>query len=204
MIREKNILLGFGVAAVLLLGSVSVAQAQYGAPPPNYGYPPPPPPPRRGMYRDGLVLGVSLGLGNISAANCGDICGVGGALEFHIGGMLNPRLALMGDFMFNAHSIPNSDGTLVHSVYTIALQYWVTDIIWLKGGLGGGNIQIQSQTSNLVYTDESGFAFMGAAGIEILQSSNFALDLQLRVGHGFYNVDGDATSTSFLIGVNWY
>src|SRR5450432_2680025 len=213
MIRDTRLVLGFGIATLLVLGSGSIAHAQYQSPPPGYnapppgygGYPPPPPPPpRSGMYRSGLVLGVGIGLGRISASDCGDVCGVGFAGEFHIGGMIQPRLALMGDFSVDTHSIPNSDGTLVHTIYTFAAQYWVTDFVWLKGGVGGGNIQIQSKSSDLVYTDESGLAIMGAAGVEVLQMGGFALDLQLRLAHGFYSTDGDATNAAFLVGFNWY
>jgi hypothetical protein len=211
MIRQKTLLLTFGTAALLLVGSASIAHAQYQSPPPGYGPPagygyppPPPPPPPRGMYRDGLVLGLAGGFGGISASNCGDVCGAAGAFEFHIGGMLNPRTALMGDIWFNAHGIPNSDGTTVHTIYTVAAQYWATDKLWLKGGIGGGNMRITSSTANFDYTSESGLALMGAVGFEVLQVSSFALDLQFRVGHGFYSQGGDVNNFAFMIGANFY
>src|SRR4051794_25934996 len=99
--RRSDFGLILGLATIAILGSATVAHAQYQAPPPGYYAPPPryayppPPSPRYGMYRSGLVFGVGLGFGGIAAQDCGDICGPAGAFEFHIGGMLNPRLALM-------------------------------------------------------------------------------------------------------------
>jgi hypothetical protein len=154
------------------------------------------------MYRDGLLLGFALGFGNISSEGCGDICGSGLGFELHIGGMLNPRLGLMFDGWWTAHAIPNSDATTWHSVYTAALQYFLTDILWLKGGAGVGNIQITDSLGTA--SEESGFALMGALGVEVLQSNGFALDLQARLGRGFYGVDPDATSLGLLVGFNWY
>jgi hypothetical protein len=208
MRRPAHSVLGLGLATLVLLGllgSGAVAQAQYyqQAPPPGYGYPPPPPP-RYGMYRSGLVFGAALGIGGISAQDCGDTCGAGFAFELHLGGMVTPVFALMGDVWVNTHSIPDSDGTLVHTIYTVAGQYWVTDKLWLKGGIGGGDIQIASKSDNFAYTDENGLAVMAAGGFELLQVDNFALDAQLRLGHGFYSQGGDATNWAIMIGANWY
>ena len=211
MINASRLGLGLGIATILVLGSSSVAHAQYQgpppgyyAPPPRYGYPPPPPPPPRGMYRYGLVLGVGLGVGGISASDCGDVCGTAGALEFHIGGMINPRLALMGDFWFNGRSIPNTDASAVHSLYTFAAQYWASDIFWLKGGIGGANMNISSNVDGYPYTSENGLGLLGAIGIEFLQAGNFALDGQLRFGHGFFNIGGDVNVWALMVGANWY
>jgi hypothetical protein len=45
---------------------------------------------------------------------------------------------------------------------------------------------------------------MGAAGIELVQSPTFALDLHFRVGHGFYAPDPDATNWALMAGFTWY
>ena len=219
---RQPLIVGLGVALLTLLGSISVAQAQYApppqgyAPPPSY-YPPPPPPPR-GVYRSGLVYGFSLGLGSISFSGCGDVCGVAGMGEFHIGGMIGPRLALEGDFWGGVHAFSDSvlgDGETFNGIYSLALQYWLTDIIWVKGGLGLGNVQISASCDDFGddcnFDDETGFAFMLAAGIEIVQSYNFALDLQLRYGNVVYKTaddgsqgDGDTNMFAFMVGFNWY
>src|SRR5262245_455108 len=165
--RHAPLLLGIATTLTLLLGTVSAAQAQY---PPPYG-----PPPGYGgrpvMYRDGLVIGFGLGFGAMAASNCGDLCG--GALpgEFRLGGMANPRMALMADFWGNIRDVPNSDATLTNSLFTGALQYWVNDIIWLKGGIGAAHAQTYSNLVGVVYGDEWGFGVMGAVGIEVVHAS---------------------------------
>src|SRR5450432_4680570 len=97
MIRDTRLGLAIGIATILVLGSASIAHAQYQAPPPGYAAPPgyyapppryaypPPPPPRRYRYRDGLTFGGALGFGGISSNDC-PACGAGGAWEVHIGG----------------------------------------------------------------------------------------------------------------------
>ena len=104
--------------------------------------------------------------------------------EFHIGGMVSPRLAIMGDFWeagryYSGDAVLGSGG-LYNGIYTLAAQFWLNDIIWVKGGIGFGHIQISSDYVGDDYNDnvddESGFAFMLAAGIEIVQC------VQLRAG----------------------
>jgi hypothetical protein len=192
-----------GLAAAVLLGSSSKASAQYYgrpryyAPAPAY-YPP-------SSYRNGLVLGGSIGFGGLIADQCGDLCGSGLSLEGHIGGMLNPQAALMFDVWTVIHPIPNTDGDTTSTLYTGALQFWLTPILWLKGGIGLGNTQISSNSVGTI-TDATAFAIMGGAGVELVQRGPFALDLQGRVGHTFFsnNDGGPITQYAFMIGFNWY
>jgi len=109
----------------------------------------------------------------------------------------------MGDFWLNDHAIPNTDSATLHGIYTAALQYWLTDMFWLKGGVGGGRIQVTSDSAG-VLGDSSGLAVMGAAGIELLQASAFALDIHFRVGHGFYSPAPDATNLALMVGFTWF
>jgi hypothetical protein len=204
--REKNRRIGIGIAAaLLLLGGASAAHAQYRQP---RGYPPPPPPgyypppAYRGMYRQGLVFGLGIGGGAISASGCGSDCGGAFALQGDIGGMLNPQLALVFDVWVNLRDIPQTDITATSGIYTGALQFFVTDIVWLKGGVGFGQYRQSSDTLG-TNTDE-GLALLAAGGVEVVQSQNFALDIQLRLGHAFYSVAKDMTNVALMLGVNWY
>jgi len=199
MTSGKRLAVAIGIAMLTAFGSLSAAQAQY-APRPYY----PPPPPPRGVYRSGLVIGGSLGAGGISSSGCGPYCGAAGMLEGHIGGMLNPRLALMGDFWGAAHYWDDGygTGTTYQGIYTLAAQYWVTDILWIKGGVGFA--QLSFGYDGAANPDENGPAILGAIGVEVLQAYNFALDLQARLGHGFYDTGPDVNNFGILVGVNWY
>jgi hypothetical protein len=213
MSHRKNLIVGLGVVLLTVLGSVSIAEAQ-GYPPPYYP-PPPPPPPPHGMYRGGLVYGFSAGVGAVHSSNCGDACGVAGLLEGHLGGMINPRTALMLEIWGADHpwSSGGSSFETINSFFTGAAQYWVNDILWIKGGLGVAELRetFSDYYSYGYYTsavsDITGFALFGAAGVEVLQSYNFALDIQLRIGNGFYSDHGTSFSVqnyALMVGFNWY
>jgi hypothetical protein len=209
MTRATRLGLGIGIATILVLGAASTAHAQYQAPPPGYyapppryGYPPPPPPRRYGMYREGLVVGFALGGGGIASSGCAPgYCGGALSGEFHLGGMLNPRMALMGDVWGNIRGIDGTDGSFSQSFWTLALQFWPVDIFWVKGGLGISHVQISSDSLGLL-DDETALGLMVGAGLEIVQVGNMAVDLQFRFGHGFY--DQPLNNYAFLVGLSWY
>jgi hypothetical protein len=157
------------------------------------------------VYRRGLILGGAIGGGGISSKDCGDFCGGALALEGHIGAMLNPRFGIMGDFWLNDHPIANSAGaSTLNSISTFAAQLWLNDFFWVKGGIGVGHLQGVDDAAGVIFNDETGFAVMGAAGIEIVQSPWFAVDLQLRLGHVTYSVNPDYTNWAAMVGFNWY
>lgn len=207
MVQRKLLMVALGAALLTILGSASVAQAQYYGRRRGYYEPAP-----RGVYRSGVVFGFSLGFGGISASGCGNLCGISGLGEAHIGGMIAPNVAIVGDFWEGLHYFsgnPNvGSGQTYNGVYTAALQFWPTYNVWLKGGLGFGRIQINSDYAYYAVDDETGFAFLLAGGIELLQSYNFALDLQLRYGNVAYggpgNSIGDVSMYGLMIGFNWY
>ena len=99
MTSRTTLSIGFAVLMLASLAPLSAAHAQYAPPPPYYpppGYGPPPAAPR-GIYRGGLVFGVGIGAGAITANDCTNCGGGAGALELHIGGMINPRLAILAE-----------------------------------------------------------------------------------------------------------
>jgi hypothetical protein len=180
--------------ATVVVGAATPAFAQRG----YY----PPPPPRYAPYRQGITLGAGIGVGGMSADNCGDSCGAGPAFEFHIGGMLTPRLALMFDIFPVIHPI-NSDVSAYNTQYTIAAQFFATEQFWLKGGVGFAHY---SETSDFYggLGSDWGSGITLAGGFEIYNSGPFAIDLQLRLGRSFYDVAKDHGVGAFLIGFNWY
>lgn len=201
-VRALAPLLGLAIAAFAFVGSPSEAHAQYYGQPRGYGYPPPPPPPPR-AYRSGLTFGGGIGFGITSADNCGNECGGGFAFELHIGAMLNPQLAVMFDVSSVEHSIPNTDIDTWNTNYLAAVQFFPTNILWLKGGVG-----LAHYTETDIFTgaqgDDTGKAIMLAGGVEVYQGGPFAIDLQLRLSESFYSLAKDHGQIAFLVGFNWY
>src|SRR5580765_4606358 len=171
MTSGKRLAVAIGIAMLTTFAGLSAAQAQYG-PRPYYA-----PPPPRGVYRSGLVFGGSLGFGGISSDGCGPYCGGSFFFEGHIGGMINPRLALEADLWGAAHRWDD----------------------------GFGFAQLDFGYDNTIGNPtENGPGLMAAGGFEVVQAYNFALDLQLRFGHGFYDSGPDINQVAFMVGVNWY
>src|SRR5688572_30434999 len=139
--RMRSWLALVAVAATLILPAAlgSRAEAQgYG---PGY-YPGAPPPPPRTTLRSGFIFGGGIGLGAISFTDCEDCEVLGGlGLQFHLGGMLAPNLALMFDGATVLHPLDDEEGngtTLASNTGMAVLRGWLARVFWLEAGLGVG------------------------------------------------------------------
>jgi hypothetical protein len=195
-------------ALALLLGSSGRADAQgygpqYGPQPGYYGAPPPPPPP--GVIRSGFIFGGSIGLGAINFTDCEGCDALGGlALQFHLGGMVGPNLALMFDGATVMHLL-DDDSALYSNTGMAVLRGWLSRVFWLEGGLGFGQMQL-GDAYGLIAETRGGFGLLVGAGIEVLQSTSFTIDIQLRVTAARYDYgDGvGVANTSLNVGFNFY
>jgi hypothetical protein len=153
--------------------------------------------------RRGLTLGFSLGLGGFSfeCDGCDDSAYGGGALDFHIGGMLNQRLGIMFDGWGVSHLL-DEDESVTHVVATGGIQYWLGTHLWIKGALGFGQLSYEFQGYTEAVSD-TGLALAAAGGLEILQAPHFTLDLQLRISTTAYE-DTAVHMFGLTIGANWY
>ena len=110
--KIQNILIGFvGVACTLVLTSTSVHAQTYQ-------------PPQPVLQRHGFLIGFSVGAGTMLAdcEDCESLNGIGA--DFHVGGMIAPRLGLMLDTSLVSH--PDEGVTFSNIVNAIAAQYWVS------------------------------------------------------------------------------
>src|SRR5688500_18076716 len=97
------------VLAFLLVPGIAAAQGYYGGSGPGYYNNPPPQNPGGFHARQGrLAWGFSLGLGgmhdagsNITSCNNCNFNPIAVEFDGHIGGMLSPRFALLGEFQVN-------------------------------------------------------------------------------------------------------
>jgi hypothetical protein len=216
------------VFASLLLPAVAIAQPGYGAPPPGYnpgyrpgGYYSQQPQTAPGGFWDrggGLVWGVSLGVGQMSSKdgpveclNC-SYSPFAWEVEFHVGGMLSPRLALLGEFQGNVQTVEEVAGgegnkTLAQFGAMLAAQYWLSPKLWLKGGLGVAHLAYNYNDAYGTQDQpiDDGGIFLVSAGYEVLSGREFAVDLQGRWVVGSYDGINDKVSSATVgFGINWY
>ena len=164
----------------------------------------------RGVYRSGLTFGGSLGLGLIDGPNCFSVCGGGlhgrGAHRRHA----EPAPGADGDWLGWAPATSTTPAIGTGSTYNSVLDGQPA-VLGDRHHLDQGRHRLRpladlprSRTiRRSAYDDETGGAITGAAGIEVVQSYNWALDLQVRAGHAFYN-GGDLNNLAFMVGFNWY
>lgn len=180
----------------------------YGPPPPaaqtQYGPPMAPLPPRE---RSGWHLGISLGLGGMSAngesLDCGNCSGdpPAAAFDLHVGTLLSPSFALQGELWTQGKMIDEIAGRQVsQTMMMVAGQFWLGERFWLKAGLGLASV---SETDDRQERVAAGTAFMAGAGYELYHSRNFGCDIQLKTGAGSYQGD-TLSSTTIGLGLNWY
>jgi hypothetical protein len=215
---NRVVLVGLVVLGLAMAGSAA-AQPGYGPPPPPpgaYGEPPPPPyygpPPRHA--RDGVTIGFGFGLGNMEAdsgplrcSGC-DFDPVAVGFDFHIGAMLNPRLALLFELSGTSQQL-DADGVEALSQIMLlgAVQWWPTRLVWLKGGIGSSHLGLSYDDGYEAdgATLGNGLGLLGAVGVEVLHSTAFAIDVQLRVQSGNYKkLDDELHSATLGVGFNWY
>jgi hypothetical protein len=155
--------------------------------------------------RHGFVFGGALG-GGVIWAGCED-CDVRASigLDVHAGGMLSPRLALL----FNASGATSYTQDFAPTRYVASLlyagaaQYWLAQPLWIKGGVGIARV-VQSEAPLFeTFEAETGFGFLLAGGVELLQRGTFALDAQIAISPAFY-AGTSVTDIVALVGVNWY
>lgn len=155
--------------------------------------------------RRGLAIGIELGGGHMQCTGVGcDGVTESGGLSVNVGAMLAPNLAIMADGWMMAHREDRL--TLMHGLATIGPQLWVGPF-WIRGGVGVARASF-NYDAGLVEVDdktETVPAAMAAIGFEVISTRDFALDLRLRGGTGFFH-DGDTEvrNLSLGVGANWY
>jgi hypothetical protein len=147
--------------------------------------------------RSGITFGGELGFGTVACDETND----GGCesfnsapgLDVHLGGMLSPRLALVGDVWGMRHAEDHS--TFSQAIATAGLRVWLLRSIWLAGGIGAARVSWTYDSGPLSLMDQTDTvpAVMGAIGWELISTPKLAVEVSLRAGAGFYGDSEDKT-----------
>jgi hypothetical protein len=193
MIKKTRTLTALGTTMVLVLAGASQAAAQDEVIVVEE------------EQRDGLTIGVELGGGHLECEGVGcDGVTEAGGLSVNVGAMVTPNFAIMGDAWMMGHREDRL--TLTHGMATIGPQLWLGPF-WVRGGVGVARAAFNYDAGIIDIGDktETVPAAMAAVGVELIATKDFALDVRLRGGSGFFN-DGDTQvrNLSLGLGANWY
>ena len=135
------------------------------------------------------------------------------ALNWKVGYMLNPKLALLINGAVSVYEYDLSDRKRLRDFGGVfaSAQYFMTDKFWALGGVGIGTdapVFYDIKPENTVETKYySGLGLVSSVGYEIYRKNNFALDLQARINYTTVNLPIGKTNgftTAFLVGINFY
>jgi len=159
--------------------------------------------------RTGLVLGASLNAGVIGCQTKNDNdCGHGarpaGGLSVHVGGMISPTVALLGEASVMAHTEHSLTATQV--LATANVRGWLTPRLWLQGGLGvaRSKLSFDKDARSVSAMTATVPAVSGAVGFELVRTRTFGLDLELRGGSGLNQDDVRIFNAALGIGATFF
>jgi len=125
--------------------------------------------PRGLNARTGVIFGVSGGMGRLD-----DAATPVPSLGVYIGGMLGPRLALLGAYAF-VNGKDGDDFVQGHS-WALAAQYWPTARVAVRAG-PAMVIDTDPEPSDVTLAPGA----VGALGVAVIRAGSFVLDLRLDV-----------------------
>lgn len=193
--RTEGALPALAAAVMLVLGLPGAAGADSDARP----------------RRQGFAFGVALGSGSTRGFGIDGVGGPGGSLSLHVGTTASERMLwiLQLDVAADPHTVAEGDGekTIVnqHSTLTLGAQYYVREVIWVKGGLGLSGLVLgrDPEATEVIDRRMSGLGLMSAGGYDLVRSGIFALSLELAGNAGIYG-QGMITSLAVRLSANWY
>lgn len=166
------------------------------------------------ITRKGIVFGFSTGIANSKLyfpnkhQNNTNL-----ALNWKIGYMATSKLAILLNGAVSIYEYDLSDRKRLRDFGGIfaSTQYFVTDRIWVLGGIGIGtdapvffDLKPENEIEKKYY---SGIGAIVGCGYEIYRKNNFALDLQARVNYNNVHLPIGKTNgftAALLLGINFY
>jgi hypothetical protein len=188
------------------------------------------------QQRSGLVGGFSLGGGVLAlgGSSTDPVVGIiqddegtvgAVAVDLHLGFMVRPRVAFLfegaaagdqpktslaaGQVTVGSRQVTFNSSTtsLMSMVLAGAIQYWITERVWVRGGVGAGwlhrDLVIDAQQLSITLEKSAAPTTLVAAGADVWRRANFALDLEFHFTT--FAKDGLRISAPTMqVGFQWY
>ena len=159
--------------------------------------------------RKGLVFGGSLDAGVIGCQTKSDNdCGHGAhhaaGFSVHLGAMVSPTVAILGEASVMAHTEDSLTATQV--LATANVRAWLTPRLWLQGGLGvaRSKLSFDKDARSVSAMTATVPAVSGAVGFELVRTRTFGLDLELRGASGLHQDDVRISSVALGVGATFF
>jgi hypothetical protein len=89
------------------------------------------------------------------------------------------------------------------TIYYVGVQSFLTRQVFLRGGVGIGNITVKDNGDYLLF-GKVGLGLTAGVGVELLQGYNWSLELAGQLTSGFYREQERWTSGTVNIGFNFF
>jgi len=176
----------------------------YPPPPRRYAYYPPPPPPAQPVSTERtIMLGGSIGLAGLHFHDLANQAMSAPATGYsaRLGLGVAPRML----FLLGVDGAVTNDDLNVfdQTIYYAGLQAFVTRQLFLRGGVGIGNITARDSWDFLQF-GKAGLGLTGSVGIELVQGYNWSLELAGQATGGFYKDSERWASYAVNLGFNFF
>jgi len=149
----------------------------------------------------GPLLALAAGFGWINGADVPALAGTSIAVD--AGVRISPRMALVADVQLTRENAGRYQSVHYAGTQTIGVQVWPAESFWLRPALGFGLAQYSGGTDDPYSRDGLGPAAVLAAGVEVVNRRDWAIDVQLRGSALHHYGDTAALNTGLLIGASW-
>ncbi len=170
--------------------------------------------------RSGFALGFGVGPGLFAGGgDYGELLGSGVFTTLRIGTSAGPRMLwllqldsvayLAEDEVVDPPQEDRPTHTNIHSTLTVAMQYYLREGIWCKGGAGVASIAERQAKEDVEegesrsQTISSGLGLMTSFGFDLYRRYSLALDVEAGLGLGIYS-DGVIGQLGVRMALNWY
>ena len=162
-----------------------------------------------GRQRSGFLIGLGVGPTALWGLGVDEVSGLGGSVFVRVGTRATDSLmwVLQLDLSAEPQRTANGEQTTFEQLNQISLagQYYVREVFWLHGGLGGAVLLrgVDPNTGEATGRRSSGIAVKTAAGYDAAQVGPFTLSIE--AGFNLALVEGGTvTASSMRLGATWY
>lgn len=159
--------------------------------------------------RSGFLIGLGLGPTALWGIGVDEVSGLGGSAFVRVGTRATDNLmwVLQLELTAEPQRTANGEQTTFEQVNQLSLagQYYMREVFWLQGGLGGAVLLrgIDPDTGEATGRSSGGIALKTAAGYDAAQIGPFTLSIEAGVNFALVE-GGTVTASSMRLGATWY